>query len=149
MKRTRITPIALALVAVLSLVLAACGPKETPGPVVLTVTGMVGKELALTDADLHAMDVVHITAKHPKNGAQEYDGVRLNDLLDQAQAQSGATTLVFTASDGFSAEIDLATVRSCNDCLIAFTDTAGNLLAVMPGQSSKLWVKEVITLELK
>ncbi|MCX6069992.1 MAG: hypothetical protein NTU91_03890 [Chloroflexi bacterium] len=154
----------------LVLVAAACAPAATPAPVEPTavppttvppteapaaatptffVTGLVANELALAEADLRAMDVVDIQAEHPKKGMQDYTGVRLIVLMALAQVKPEAATLVITASDGFSAEIDVPTLTACTDCLLAFTDTPESFTAVMPGQSSKLWVKDVVSLEFK
>ena len=47
------------------------------------------------------------------------------------------------------AEIDLAAVHGCADCMIAFTDTPGSFLAVMPGQPGNVWIKEVVKVEVK
>ncbi len=150
MKQIRITLVLLTLVAVLSLVLTACGPKATPGPVVLTITGSVGKALALTDAKLHAMTVATISATAPKQtSAQDFTGVRLNDLMNKAQVNSDVASMVMTGSDGYSATVDIATVKACTDCMIAFTDTAGTLTSVMPGQSGKAWVKGIVKIEFK
>jgi len=158
----------------LVLVAAACAPAATPTPVeptavpptavpptatppteapaaapTLVVTGLVAKELALAEADLRAMEVVDLQAEHPKKGMQDYTGVRMSILITLAQVKPEAATLVITASDGFSAEIDVPTLTACTDCLLAFTDTPESFLAVMPGQSSKLWVKDVVSLEFK
>ena len=162
MNQKGITRISM-LVVVLSMALAACAPAavETPvvtetagtgqpsGPVTLTVTGLVGAQLDLADADLQAMDVVTVTAEHPKNGPGEYTGVRLNDLLDAAQVQDAAVTLTLIAIDGYSYDVDLAAVRACTDCLLGFGETAGSYLAVMPGQEGKAWVKDVVSIEVK
>ncbi len=150
MKQVRIVLVTLTLVAILSLVLAACGPKATPGPVVLTVTGLVGKELTLTDADLHAMTTATISATPPKQtAAQSFTGVRLSDLMNSAQVKSEAVSMVMTGSDGYSATLDLPTVKACADCMIAFTDTAGTLNAVMPGMAGKAWVRGIVKIEFK
>ncbi len=150
MKQTRTTLAVLTLVAILSLVLTACGPKATPGPVVLTVTGLVGKELTLTDADLHAMKTTTISAAPPKqSAAQNFTGVHLSDLMTKAQVKAEAASMVMTGSDGYVATMDIATVKACTDCMIAFTDTAGNLYAVMPGQPGKAWVKGIVKIEFK
>jgi hypothetical protein len=163
---------------VLALIIGACGPAATPAPAeptaapvepttapveptavppteapaaapTLKVTGLVTDELALTEADLRAMEVVSIQAEHPKKGMQDYTGVRMSTLMTQAGVKPEAATLVITASDGFSAEIDVPTLAACTDCMLAFTDTPESFLAVMPGQSSKLWVKDVTSLEFK
>jgi hypothetical protein len=160
----------------LVLVAAACAPAATPVPVeptavpptavpptavppteapaaastpTLMVTGLVANELALAEADLRALEVVDLQAEHPKKGLQDYTGVRMSTLMALAQVKPEAATMVITASDGFSAEIDVPTLTACTDCLLAFTDTPESFTAVMPGQSSKLWVKDVVSLEFK
>jgi hypothetical protein len=150
MKQFRIVLVLLTLVAVLSLALTACGPKTTPGPVVLTVTGSVGKQLSLTDADLHGMTVATISAQAPKQtAAQSFTGVRLSDLMSAAQVKPDATSLVMTGSDGYTATLDVPTVKACADCMISFGDPAGTLNAAMPGQSGKAWVKGIVKIEIK
>ena len=149
MKHTRTLLIIISVFLLAAFSLSACGSKADTGPVTLTVTGLVGKPLSLTDAGLHAMKVADITAEQPKVGSVAFKGVRLSDLLGQAQVQSGAASLAFSASDDYSAQLDLATVNSCADCMVAFTDTAGSYLLVMPGQTGKLWVKNLVKIEVK
>ncbi len=155
-------PIKRLLILVLCLTLAACATTaqepapatEAPAAVVevpagdpiLSVSGMVGQELALTEADLQGMQVVTLTAEHPKNGPTEYTGVYLNAVLDMAGITDGAGKLVITASDGYSAEVPLADVKACTECLIAMDGSALNM--AMPGMSSKAWVKDVVKIEL-
>lgn len=115
----------------------------------LTVTGLVDKPLGFDEADLRALDVLTITAEHPKNGEQEFDGVSLKGLLEMAGVQDGATTLVITAGDGYSAEVPLADVMACDDCLLGFTNTLEKFKVVMPGFDSGAWVKEVVSLVVK
>ncbi len=52
------------------------------GDVILTITGLVGKEAKYTMTQLQAMSPVTLNAEHPKNGPQTNTGVRLNALLD-------------------------------------------------------------------
>ncbi len=115
----------------------------------LTFTGLFNSETALDEAGLRTLEVVKITATHPKKGPMDYEGVKLNTLLDMIGIKEGATTLVFTAGDGFSAELPLADVRSCPDCMVSFTDTPGELFMVMPELSSGTWVKDIVTIEAK
>ncbi len=122
--------------------------KSLPPAAALTITGLVEKELALTMDALKGMEVVTVNVEHPKKGAQTGEGVRLNALLDQASPKAEAKTLVFSASDGFTAEVSLADVRKCADCLIAFNQE-GNLKTMMPGFESNTWVKDVIKIEVK
>jgi len=75
--------------------------------------------------------------------------VRLNAILDLLGLKDTAKTLVLTAADGFSAEVSLADVRACADCLLAFTNTEGKLKLVMPGLPSNVWVKDIHRIEVK
>jgi DMSO/TMAO reductase YedYZ molybdopterin-dependent catalytic subunit len=116
-----------------------------PADVVLEVTGQVAAPLAPSLADLQAMGPVTIEAAHPKSGDMgSYEGVPLNTLLEEAGLQGGEM-LVATASDGFSVEIPLADVKDCADCLVAFGEDE-SLRLIMPGMSSKTWVKDLVSL---
>ncbi len=132
---------------------ATPSPSPTPqsaapgGNAALTIAGMVGTELSLSMDDLEAMEVVKLTVEHPKKGNQDYEGVRLNALLDKAQVKADAKTLVFISSDGYQVELALADVEKCADCLLAFD--AAKLNAVMPGMESSFWAKDVVRIELK
>jgi DMSO/TMAO reductase YedYZ molybdopterin-dependent catalytic subunit len=113
----------------------------------LTLTGAVEKTLTLTLDALKAMTVIKLKAEHPKQGMQEYEGIRLIGLLDQAKVKESATKLVMTSADGFVSEVALADVKKCADCLIAFR--SGKLDAVMPGMASNFWAKDVVKIEAK
>ena len=106
-------------------------------------------ELSLSDADLRALEVVQITAEHPKKGPQDYEGVRLSTLLNLAKVKPEATKLVITASDGFTAEVFLAEVLAIPDCLVAFSDEPGVYNMVMPTLPSSVWTKGVVKIEVK
>jgi DMSO/TMAO reductase YedYZ molybdopterin-dependent catalytic subunit len=173
MKHNRIILLVLSVFTLAAILLSACGsevtpiptavpptavpptavpptavlPTATPGPVTLTITGAVNTELQLTDSALHAMTVVTLNLVHPKNGAADYTGVRLNDLLNKAGIKAGASTVTLTASDGFTNTLDLATVQACTDCLVAFdSSTPGVYNAAMPGQSGKSWVNGLVSI---
>ena len=149
MKHNRISLLIVSVVILGAFLLTACGAKDT-GPVTLTVTGMVNSELKLTDAALHKMNTVTLTLQHPKNGPTEYTGVRLNDILNKAGIKDGAATVTLSATDGFTSDIDLATIQACGDCLVAFDSaTASVYNAAMPGQSSKAWVKQLVSITIK
>jgi DMSO/TMAO reductase YedYZ molybdopterin-dependent catalytic subunit len=115
----------------------------------LVITGAVEKPLGLKEADLRGMDVVKITAEHPKKGLTAYEGVRLSLLLALARPTASATKIVLVAGDGFSAEADLAAIQGCADCMVAFTNTPGELNLAMPTLPSSLWVKDISEIQLK
>ena len=120
-------------------------PTATPEPAAseadLVITGLVEKEQAWMEADLRGMEVVQITAEHPKKGPTNYEGVRLNALLDLAGVKQEAKKLVLLSSDGYKSEVFLAEVRACADCLVAFSETPGIFNLVMPGLPSSVWSK--------
>ena len=124
-------------------------PAEIPADADLVVTGLVATTLAFKEDDLRALEVVQISAEHPKKGMQNYEGVRLSTLLEMAGVDASAVKLVLTAGDGFSGEVFLAEVTACADCLVAFTDTPGELFLVMPGLPSSVWIKDIVTIELQ
>lgn len=126
---------------------APSAPADASGS--LTISGLVANQLSLNEVALRAMGPVTITADQPKKGSQSFTGIRLKALLEVAQIQAGASKLVFSASDGYSSEIDLYSVQSCADCMVAFTDTPGTFFAVMPGQQGSFWVKNVVKIEVK
>ncbi len=142
-------------IAKINLMLEAAQPKPTAaataapaaGNAALTITGAVDKPQTLTLDALKNMQVAKITAEHPKQGTQTYEGVRLNALLDQAQVKSSATKLVMSSSDGFTTEVTLADARKCADCMLAFS--AGKLDAVMPGMQSSFWARDVVKIEAR
>ncbi len=113
------------------------------------ITGMVNTVTGFTEETLRALEVVTITAEHPKSGTADYEGVRLSELFELVGIKHSATTLVITADDGFSAEISLADVLAVPDCLLGFTETPGKFKMVMPGLPSNTWVKGVISIEVK
>ena len=155
MKFNRTILIVLSLFVLAAMLLSACGPAATPTAApaasggTLAITGLVDKPLNLSETDLRAMSPATITADQPKVGSASFTGVRISDLMTAASVQSGAATLALTGSDGYSAQIDMATLKACADCMVAFTDTPGTFLAVMPGQAGKVWVKNLIKLEFK
>jgi hypothetical protein len=69
-------------------------------------------------------------------------------LLEEAGARrNGTVHLVFTAADGFEADIDLNEALACANCIVAFDN--GSLRMVMPDMSGKLQVKDVIEISVQ
>jgi DMSO/TMAO reductase YedYZ molybdopterin-dependent catalytic subunit len=123
--------------------------QETQVPVTdmtgdLVIFGNVDFTLPFMYAELQDMDVVTITAKHPKKDeTREYQGVLLKTLLDMVKPKTGASKLKFIAGDGYSIEVPLADVTACQDCMLSFGDDE-TMNSVMPGMESSAWVKDVV-----
>jgi len=114
----------------------------------LVISGKVDFVMPFKLAELRDLDVITINTMHPKKEEMvDYEGVRLNDLLDMAKPQADAETLTLTASDGYSIDVPLADVRACVDCLVAFDEDS--VKTVMPGLESMNWVKDLVAIEVK
>ncbi len=114
----------------------------------LTIAGLVNQELILKDADLRMLEIVNITAEG-KDGPQDFQGVLLNPILDMAGIKNEATKLVFTASDGYSAVINLSDLRNSPQALLAFMETPGEYMVVLPDQPTSSWVKNIIKIDVE
>ncbi|NPV65940.1 MAG: hypothetical protein HPY64_02205 [Anaerolineae bacterium] len=116
----------------------------------LTLTGLFAEAREWTWAEIEALGMQTVTAAGPKEDdpEAEYTGVSLAAFLEAAGVEDGAATLVATAADDFTAEIDLAAAKTCADCLIIRQDEGG-LRLVMPGFPSKNWVQDIVSLEAK
>jgi hypothetical protein len=126
---------------ILITILAACS--QTPEAVVTeTAVLTVGSE-EFSLSELEAYEMVSADYTNKDGETSTYEGVALIDLLGDANLTDG-DTLIFTASDGYEAEMPLAEALSCSTCIVAFDDDI--LRMVMPDMSSKLQVKDVIAI---
>jgi len=115
---------------------------------VLTIVGKVDNELSLTRADIQERDMVTVTTRHPRHGEDDYEGLRLNDLLKEAGVQSGATLLLVASAHDTVTEVSLADVEACTECLLSFCGS-GNLRLVMPGMPTEAWVGQVVSIKVQ
>jgi tungstate transport system substrate-binding protein len=114
----------------------------------LKITGKVSKEMSWTEAEIRAMETTQAQSKNKAGETSTYTGVLMSKLLTMAGPASDATTLVMVGSDGYTAEVPLADVMACVDCIISFRDQGG-FSTVLPNQSGKAQVKGVVELQVK
>ncbi len=163
---------------VLSLVLSACGsaaPAEVPATeaaateapateeaateapateeapaaeVALKVTGAVASEQAWTEDEVKAMPTLDVESTNNSGEKDTYTGVLISELITMAEPNADATTVIFVADDGYTAEIALADVTACADCIVSFR-TKGGFSTVLPGQPGSLQVKGVVEIQVK
>jgi hypothetical protein len=143
----------LLVTAVLAALIAGCQstppqspPTKAPAPaagISLQITGNVDKEMTLTTDDLAAYEQVEVTTEL-KDENVTFKGVRINDLLAAAEAKG--TTLTLVAADGYSGEVKLADIASCAECIVAIEKDM--LRAVLPGQPTKAWVKDLVEMRI-
>jgi tungstate transport system substrate-binding protein len=121
---------------------------EAPAAVVaLKVTGNVASEQAWTEDQVKAMKTLDVESTNSKGEKATYTGVLISDLLAAAGPNADANTVVFVADDGFTAEIALADVTGCADCIVSFRDKGG-FTTVLPGKEGKLQVKGVVEIQV-
>ncbi len=103
-------------------------PRVDPASWSLSVNGMVDTELELTLDELKAFDLIeeYVTIACVSNpvggpyvGNAKWTGVRLVEVLDRAGVQSGATQIVGTSVDGWTAGFPTEAVFDGREPLIA------------------------------
>jgi DMSO/TMAO reductase YedYZ molybdopterin-dependent catalytic subunit len=104
-------------------------------------TGLTVGEKAYTQSALEAFGTMTTDYTNKDGETTTYSGVSLAALLQDAGV-SGSGTLVFTAADGYQADMELGEALACADCIVAFDN--GSLRMVMPEMSGKLQIKDVI-----
>ena len=115
----------------------------------LTISGNVGKEMTWSLEDLGAMTMTKIQANHPKSGElTDYEGILISELFAVVKPAATATKVKLVASDGYSAEMNLADLIACKNCMVAFNND-NQLKTVMPDQASSLWVKDLVSIEIQ
>lgn len=129
----------ISLFVILALLTACGGQTDEP---ILTIGD---KEYAKTD--LEGLGTMSADYTNKDGETTSYTGVSLSALLEDAGLASGGETLVFTASDGYQAEMALADALACANCIVAFDEDI--LRMVMPDMSSKLQVKDVIEISVE
>lgn len=135
MKYTRF----LVILTILITLLAACGSPEEG---LLTVG-----EQEYSRSELGDLGVADVDYTDKDGETTTYSGVRLTDLLQDADLTNSGETLIFTAADGYQAELPMEEALDCQDCTVAFDDES--LRLVMPDMSGKLQVKDLIEIAVQ
>lgn len=142
--------IVIGLLLAMVLVIMGCAqavteqaPPEGPAAAALAFTGKVGSETSWTMADLQAMDAISVETTNKDGATIQSTGVKLLDLINEVGLQDGVISLTFVGSDGYEAQVDVAEIQACTECIVAIQDD-GTLNTVLPGLSGKAQVKGVV-----
>jgi tungstate transport system substrate-binding protein len=119
-----------------------------PENAALKITGNVGQEIGWLEEDVRAMETMEAQSTNSQGDTETYTGVSINKLLEMAGPAADATTVVFVADDGYTAEVPLAELQACADCIVSFR-TRGGFSIVMPGFPGGVQVKGVIEIQVK
>jgi DMSO/TMAO reductase YedYZ molybdopterin-dependent catalytic subunit len=119
-----------------------------PDNAALKITGEVETEVGWTEEKIRSMDAIEAESTNKEGETSTYTGVRISDLLSKADPKDGATTVVFVADDGYSAEAPLADIEACADCIVSFRNQGGFSI-VAPGFAGNVQVKGVVEIQVK
>lgn len=126
----------LIVVLILLTLITACTSAEVATEeAVLTVGGK-----AYTSSELEALGTKSTDYTNRDGETTTYTGVQLMALLEDAGLSGD--TLIFTAADGYQADMALDEAFACTDCVVSFDN--GSLRLVMPEMSSKLQVRDLV-----
>jgi hypothetical protein len=109
---------------------------------------MVEQPVGWTEDEVKAMETMEAQSTNKAGEVSTYTGVSIKALLDLAQPQAGAQTVVYVADDGYTAEVALSEVQACQDCIVSFRNQGGFSI-VMPGYPGNVQVKGVIEIQVK
>ncbi len=137
----------IALVIVSTFLVSCGGGKEAPvvEEAAPGETALKVGETAFSMEQLEGMDFIVSEATNKDGSTTEYTGVPVTDLLNEAGAAGG--TVVFITSDGYEAELPLAELEGCADCIVAFDGE--ELRMVLPGFPSSVQIKGVVEIQVK
>ena len=102
-------------------------------------------EVEYTWSQLEAMEMLEVEYTGKDDSITVFSGVLVLDLISEA-GLSGET-VVFTASDGYEAELALAELEGCADCVVAID--GDELRLVLPDFPGSLQVKGLVKINLK
>ena len=112
------------------------------------ITGAVAQALSWTEDELTAMDTLDVEGENSDGEAETYTGVAIKPLLEQAQPNADATTVVLVADDGYTAELPLADVMACDTCILQFR-SQGGFTSRMPGFPKNTSVKGIVEIQVQ
>jgi len=138
----KINLVALIFAAIL---LTGCSPK---GEIALKVTGSVAKEIEWTEDQVKKMDTLEVEATNKEGESKKYTGVLIANLIENADINSGAVSVIFVGDDGSSGETTIEEVRACADCIVSFRNQGGFSI-VMLGFPGKMQIKGVVEIQVK
>jgi DMSO/TMAO reductase YedYZ molybdopterin-dependent catalytic subunit len=127
---------------------AAAAGSGIPEDAALKITGAVENEIGWTEEKIRSMDTIEAESTNKAGETSTYTGVLISDLLGKAQPNADASTLVFVADDGYTAEAPLADIQACADCIVSFRNQGGFSI-VAPGFEGSVQVKGVVEIRVQ
>jgi hypothetical protein len=141
---------ALVVIVVITIFGTGCTSQQSaiPDGATLVIVGQVDTEIGWLEEDVRAMDTIQVEAKNKKGEMDTDTGVKVADLLNLAGVKAKATNVVFVAADGTTAEISLADIQTCEECILSFRQNGGFSL-IAPNLSKDAKLRGVVKFEVK
>jgi hypothetical protein len=114
----------------------------------LKITGNVSDEVAWSEEEIRGMETVQVASTNNEGETESYTGVQVKSLLLMAAVNTDASSVVFIAGDGTTAEVALSDVDDCEDCIFTFRKNGG-FSVLIPTVSKKLLVKDVVEVQVE
>lgn len=121
------------------ILLTACGQTEKT---LLTIC-----DQEYSQSDLAALGSMSVDYTNKDGETTTFVGISLSALLTDAEIDESDSTVTFTAADGYEAELDTSEALACTNCIISIDENS--LRLVMPDMSSKLQVKDLISINVE
>jgi molybdate transport system substrate-binding protein len=125
---------------------SATGAAPTAAP--LAIGGMVNTPFTLTLDDFNKMNQIEVKATDKGGTEQTFKGVPIAALLEQAGVKSGATKVVFTGGDGYTAEVTVADLAADKEAIVT-ADANGAFRNIIPTMMPMVWVKGLVKLDIQ
>ncbi len=119
-----------------------------PENAALKITGNVETQVGWTEEKIRSMDAIEAEFTNKEGVTETYTGVRIADLLGKAGPKADATTLVFVADDGYTAEVPLADIEGCADCIVSFRNQGGFSI-VASGFPGSVQIKGIVEIQVR
>jgi hypothetical protein len=138
------------LVVITFLTGCSAWPIFQPRPeVALGVRGQVAVNGTWDAKRLQSLGLVELVAFQPNGEEMIDEGVLLKDFLDAIEPAPDASQVIFTNANGDRVEMPLDEAQACEKCLVAFDPMGSGLHLTMPGLPAKLWVRNLVGIELQ
>ena len=145
----------LLVLALLLVFVAGCSASAADTPaagdgavVALKITGNVNDEVAWSEEAIHSMEPIQVDSTNNEGESETYTGVQIMTLLSLAATRPDASTVIFIAGNGETAEVALSEVQDCEDCIFTFRKNGG-FSVLVPAMSNKLMVKGVAEVQVE
>jgi DMSO/TMAO reductase YedYZ molybdopterin-dependent catalytic subunit len=157
--------LAVVLLVAMMVVLAGCGAGGgAQAPQVdwtLTVEGEVDNRLTLSYADLAAMGQVSLKEilmqkSHGEDTVDDWEGVPLTTIFEQAGVREGASGITAVAADGYAIMISMAdleggivALKTNGEWIATVDEDHGPIRLVMPNKPANHWVFQLTSIVLE